>query len=55
MTKKHCDEADISAVPLTNTLPADNMITTAAFAQTNHILEILIKSYCNMEVRHDIT
>jgi hypothetical protein len=30
--KKHCHEADISAVPLINTLPADNMITTAAFA-----------------------
>jgi len=29
MTKKHCDEVDISAVPLINTLPADNMITTA--------------------------
>jgi len=32
MTKKHCDEADIAAVPLINNLRADNMITTAAFA-----------------------
>jgi hypothetical protein len=30
--KKHCNEADFSAVPLINTLPADNMNTTGALA-----------------------